>query len=343
MRVAQGILAGSGSVLLLLTLSSCNQTPPPGVAAMVNSKPITYTEVDRQYQTLFGMPPKAGDDQVTLQKLEVLRGLIDNEIMLQRAEKLSLLATDSEVDAKFNELKAPYTQEELARLLKERNLTQEELKAQLRRDESVKRLFNREITSKISISDKEIADFYNSNKAMFNLTEPQIHMAQILVTPQADPTVQNLKGDKAKNAEEARKKMEMIKRRLDNNEDFSRVAQNYSEDTNSAQQGGDLGFIPESALEKTSPELRKLLLATPPGQLTPVVATSEGYRLFKIISREPAGQRELNDPKVQQNIRETLLNRKDQLLKNAYYEVARNEAKVTNYLALSIAPNTTAK
>lgn len=341
MRFVPGIFTVSTAVALLLT--GCSSTPPAGVAAMVNSKPITFTEVDRQYQTLFGSAPKAGDDQVTLQKLEVLRGLIDNEIMLQRAEKLSLLATDADVDAKFNELKAPYTQEELARQLKERNLSQEELKAQLRRDLSVQRLFNREITSKISISDKEIADFFNANKSMFNLSEPQIHMAQILVTPQADPNVRNLKGDKAQNAEQARKKMEMIKRRLDNNEDFAMVAQNYSEDTNSAQQGGDLGFIPESALEKTSPELRKTLLTTPPGKLTSVIATPEGYRIFKVISREPAGQRELNDPKVQQNIRETLLTRKDQLLKNAYYEVARNEAKVVNYLALSIAPNPNAK
>jgi peptidyl-prolyl cis-trans isomerase SurA len=56
-----------------------------------------------------------------------------------------------------------------------------------------------------------------------------------------------------------------------------------------------------------------------------------------VITREPAGQRVLDDPAVQQTIRTTLLNRKDQLLKAAYYEVARDEAKVTNYLASSIA------
>ena len=58
-----------------------------------------------------------------------------------------------------------------------------------------------------------------------------------------------------------------------------------------------------------------------------------------MITREPAGQRELNDPKVQQTIRETLVNRKDQLLKAAYYEMARNEAKVVNYFANRIAGN----
>jgi len=55
-----------------------------------------------------------------------------------------------------------------------------------------------------------------------------------------------------------------------------------------------------------------------------------------MIAREPAGQRELNDPRVQQTIRETLMSRKDQLLKQAYYGVARNEAKVVNYMAITI-------
>jgi peptidyl-prolyl cis-trans isomerase SurA len=66
------------------------------------------------------------------------------------------------------------------------------------------------------------------------------------------------------------------------------------------------------------------------------VRTQDGYRILKVITREPPGQRDLNDPRVQQNIRETLLNRKDQLLKSAYYEVARNNAKISNYLAQGV-------
>ena len=77
----------------------------------------------------------------------------------------------------------------------------------------------------------------------------------------------------------------------------------------------------------------KGIMALAPGQITPILKTQEGYRIFKLVSKEPAGQRELNDPKVQQTIRETLINRKDQLLKAAYYEVARNDAKVLNYFA----------
>ena len=333
----------TGAVVLVAFLSGCGSAPPKDAAAKVNNKIVTFAELDRQYQSQFATPPRANDDQTTIQKLEVLRTLIDNEIMLQRAEKLGLLATDTDVDAKFNELKAPYTQEEFQKQLKERNLTQEDLKAQLRRDLSILRLFNREITSKISISDQEISDFYNNNKSMFNLPEPTIHMAQIVVTKQADPNVRNLKQDKATSDDQAKKKIAMIRRRIDSSEDFGILAQSYSEDPTTTQNGGDLGFIPESALDKVSPEFRRLVLATPPGRITPMIPSAEGYRIIKIISREPAGQRELNDPKVQQNIRETLLNRKDQMLKHAYYEVARNETKVINYYALSIAPSTEKK
>jgi peptidyl-prolyl cis-trans isomerase SurA len=328
-----------GIVALCVLLAGCNSAPPKDGAAKVNNKVITYAELDRAYQAQFATPPRSNDDQTTIQKLEVLRTLVDNEIMLQRAEKLGLLATDTDVDTKYNELKNPYTSEEWAKQLKDRNLTIEDLKAQLRRDLSILRLFNREITSKISISDAEIADFYNNNKAMFNLPEPTIHMAQILVTKQADPSVRNLKQDKAASDEQAKKKIEMLRRRIESNEDFGMLAQNYSEDPNTTQNGGDLGFIPESALDKVGPEFRRLVLSTTPGRVTPTIPSQDGYRIIKIISREPAGQRELNDPKVQQNIRETLLNRKDQMLKNAYYEVARNETKVTNFFALGIAPS----
>ncbi len=120
---------------------------------------------------------------LAIQKLEVLRSMIDNEIMLQRAEKLGLMAVDSDVTAKFNELKAPYTQEEFQRQLDARNMTVEELKAQLRRDLSIQKLFNKEITSHINISDKDVTDFYNANKAAFNLAEPQVHIAQLVVSP----------------------------------------------------------------------------------------------------------------------------------------------------------------
>ena len=73
-----------------------------------------------------------------------------------------------------------------------------------------------------------------------------------------------------------------------------------------------------------------------PGDVSQVIHTGSEYRILKLVSKEPAGQRELTDPRVQQNVRDTLMSRKDQLLKSAYYEMARNDAKIVNYMARKI-------
>ena len=100
----------------------------------------------------------SADHQVQFRRLEILRQLIDSELMLQRAEKAGLVATDADIDARLNEMKAPYTKEEFDNQMKTWGLTLEELKARLRRDESVKKLVNKDITSKINITDADVAN-----------------------------------------------------------------------------------------------------------------------------------------------------------------------------------------
>ena len=80
-----------------------------------------------------------------------------------------------------------------------------------------------------------------------------------------------------------------------------------------------------------------------PGQYSPVITITSpetrqvfGFRVVKLITKEPAGQRELSDPRVQEAIRSQLRDRREQLLKAAYYEVLRDQAKVENYLAQRI-------
>ncbi len=330
-------LALAALVCGLVALTACKQSPPANVAATVNNRPITYADLDKQYASQF--PAGAGgtsEDLVAIQRIEILRTMIDSEIMLQRAEKLGLMAVDADVEAKFNELKAAYTQEEFDKWLSSRKLTAAELRNQLRRELSVERLFNKELTSHISISEKDVSDFYAANKDSFNLAEPQVHVAQLLVTPRPDAAVRNLQADKAQTKDQAKKKIQMLEARIKKGEDFAMLAQNYSEDPESTPNGGDMGFIPESALERANVELRKIVMQLQPGQCSQIIETPEGYRILKVISKEPAGQRDLNDPRVSQTIRETLQNRKDQILRAAYYEMARNEAKVVNYYSTGI-------
>ena len=238
-------------------LFGCRKATPADVAAEVNNRAITYTELEKTYQSQYPQPVEgSSEDQVTAQKLDVLGSLINMELLLQRAEKLGLMAVDSDVDAEFNRRKAPYTKEEFERELAARKMTVDDFKSQLRRQLTVDKLINKEITSHITITDAEVTNFYNANRASFNLAEPQVHMAQIVVTPQPDASVRNLKNSKAQNDAEARIKILDIEGRLKRGDDFGMLAQNYSEDASTAANGGDMGFVPESALDKANLELR---------------------------------------------------------------------------------------
>ncbi|MGZ4818937.1 MAG: SurA N-terminal domain-containing protein [Terriglobales bacterium] len=336
-------------VALVVGLAGCNRGQTAAdVMAKVNGRKILRSEVDKYYahQTA-NSPQQPSDEQSTSLKLGILKELIDNEILMQRAEKLGLLATNEEVDQKLNEIKAPYTQEEFDKRLNERKITLDDFKRDLRRSITIDKVLNREIASKISISDADITSYYNAHKAEFNLIEPQYHLAHIFVTTQPNSQVRNLKNDKAQNEGDARKKVQMIMNRLDSGEDFASVAMNYSEDPESAGNGGDLGFTPQSALAKTDPATRDAVSKLKPGQYSNVIVIANpethqvfGFRIVKLITKEPAGQRELGDERVKQAIRDQLRDRREQLLKAAYYDVVRDQAKVENYYAEQILKST---
>jgi peptidyl-prolyl cis-trans isomerase SurA len=342
MRVARLALLTSLVVLIALlpNFGCSSKQVGADVMATVNGRKITRSEVQKYYDNQVAQSPqKPSAEQADTLRLNILRELIDNEILMQRAEKLGLLATDEEVNAKLAEIKAPYTQEEFNKRLKERDLTLDDFKRDLRRSLTIEKVLNKEVTSKINISDQDITDYYNQHKAEFNLIELQYHLAQILVTTQPNPQVKNMK---AQNEAEARKKIQMVQNRLDSGEDFGTVAMTYSEQPETAQNGGDLGFIPESSLkqDKTAYDAINKLK---PGQYTAILPVMDpdshqlfGFRIVKLISREAAGQRELKDPRVQQAIREQLRDRREQLLKAAYYETIRDRAKVDNYFAEDI-------
>ena len=247
------ILAVAALLLSCVASIACKHAVSDNVAATVNGRVITFADLDKQYQSQFmSSGERPSDDQMLIQKLEILRTMIDNKIMLQRAERLGLMATDSDVEAKFVELRSPFTEEEFQKQLRARKMSVDDLKAQLRQDLSIQKLFNKEITSHISISDKDVADFYNGNKTSFNYPEPQVHMAQILVTSTPDSNVRNLKNDKAQNEEQAQKKIEMIAARLrqGGSDNFALLAQNFSEDSSSSQTAATWASCPNRRWRK---------------------------------------------------------------------------------------------
>jgi peptidyl-prolyl cis-trans isomerase SurA len=329
--------------LLLACLFACNSQPGSDVMATVDGRKIFRTDVDKYYDNNIASAQQAPTgEQATALRLNILHQMIDDEIIMRRAEKLGLLATEEEVDRKYNEYKAPFTQEEIDQRLKEKKITLADFKRDIRRSITVEKVMNKEVSSKINVTDQDITDYYNAHKGEFNLIEPQYHLAQIMVTSVPNPQAHN-QNDKAQNEADARKKIQMISNRLDSGDDFATLAMKYSEDPETSGNGGDLGTVPESGLKGTDPATRDAVMKLKPGQYSPIVTVDNpqtrqafAFRIVKLVSKEPAGQRELADPRVQQAIRSQLHDRREQLLKAAYYEVLRDSAKVENYYAKKV-------
>ncbi len=317
------------AAVFLFPLAGCNKVsqPAPDVWASVNGTDIKRDEVDKYYRTRVspeGQPPS--QEEALSIKLDILNELINNEILLERAKKLNLVASDGEVEDKFTETKSPYTEDEFQRQLKDRGITVDDLKSDIRRQQSITKLMNREVVAKISITDQDVTDFYAANKQQFNVAEPQYRIAQIVVTPRKEPQIRNRKNDDATNEAEVSRKVKMLVDRLNSGADFATLAMDYSEDMNSAATGGDLGY----------PTLKRVVMGLKAGEVSQPVVLKDGVRILKLVAREAPGQRGINDPQVQQTIRDTLRNRKEQLLKAAYLATVRDEAKVTNYLARQV-------
>jgi len=339
---AVGMLA-----MALLAVAGCNRTHGDDVVATVNGHAIMRVDMDRMYTAQLGQAqdqqpsPEQGDEL----RLQVVRELIDEEIVEQRAAKMNLTATSEEVDAKLAEMKAPYTEEQFQQQMKATNRTLDDVKHDLRRSLTIDKLLNKEINSKVTVSDADVTSYYQQHKAEFNLIETQYHLSAIRVTSVPSPQPGNLQGSKATTDAEAKKKIEALKNRLDSGEDFGTIAMNFSEDPSTASSGGDMGFVPESQL-RSDVTVGAAILKLKPGQMTdifPLIDSQSkkavGYTIYKLLEREPAGQREITDPVVQQHIRQLLHDGRSQLLKNAYFEFLRDQAKVENFFAEDILKN----
>ncbi len=348
LNLPKAALAVGISLGMPFAIVGCHQAPSPQVMATVNGKEIQAAEVDRAYkQSLDASSPAPGKEEAAIHRLSILHGLIQDEILQQRAAKLNLVASDEEVDAKLTDLKAPYTQEEFDKQLKDRNQTLDDLRRDIRHQLTQSKLVNKEIESKINITDAEINTYYQAHKSDYNLIEPQYHLARIVVTNQPAKQVTNLQNSKATTDAEAKKKIQMLKGKLDAGEDFASVAAKYSEDPTSAANNGDSGFVFESQLHG-DPEVFDAISKLKAGQFTdvmPMVLTEGnskkvvGYAIYQLLEKRPAGQRDLSDPRTQLGIRQLLRNNHAQLLQDAYLEMLYNDAKIHNYMAEEIYKN----
>lgn len=307
----------------------------PDTWADVDGKAITRTEVEKAFHQSSDPNQVLSQEEALSARLSILDDLITEEILLAKAQKQNITATDAEIDDAYKSAKGNLTDDQFQQQLFARSLSTADVRDGLKRRLITQKVIDNDVTKKITITDQQVIDFFNANRQQFNLPEDAYHLAQIVVTPTREQQVANRTGDDATSVEAVNAKVAMLLDRLQKGTPFADLARDYSEDPESAPRGGDLGLVPVSAVKQAPPALRDAVLQTEPGKAR--VASKDGVRtIVFVVSKETAGQRDLGTPGVKQQISDGLKSRKEQLLRSAYLTEARADAKVTNYLARTV-------
>ncbi len=320
----------------------CSDPGPGAVLAEVNGEAISRADLEiyevARPEGLRNATGPLDAQQTLLKELSLLRELVDQRVLLQRAGAQGIAVPDREVDEVLDRHRMAHgSAEELAEFLSGSGIEMSRFREELRRQLTVEWLLDREVGARIRVGEDEMRNYYERHRAAFAVPEQQLRLSQILVADTQVSPIPNVRNDDATGLEPARRKIQRIQEELRDGADFAELALHYSEDPAYAINGGDMGFLPLSALEKADVRLRRAVVALQPGEISPIVQTGGEFRILRLAAIEEPGQRAFEDPSVQESIREVLFNRKEQLLRTAIVTVERNRAQIRNRLAEQIA------
>ena len=328
-------LTSLGMLSLMCVAAGCSNKPKPVSAdtwATVDGRSIMRDDVEKAFRRTQDAAATLSPEEAMTVKLSLLNELILQDILIAKARALKMDVTDSELNAAYAERKKNLTDAAFEEELKKRNLSSADMRDGVRRELLAKKLLDQEVVAKVAVTDKDVNDFFNSNRAQFTIAEESYRLAQIVITPERAAQQVNRTGNDATTPQEAAFKVRMVMERLQAGTPFADVAMDYSEDAESAQRGGDIGLVPMSALQRAPEPLRKAVIGQKPGTVN--VASAGGiYTIVAVIAHEPAGERGLSTPGVKEGITQTLKDRKEQLLRTAYLSAARGDAAVVNHAA----------
>ena len=333
----------AGILLGALAIAGCSSGPESAdntVAATVNGKKIMSQEVERIiHQQAEGKESQMSAHDLAQARLSVLDKLIQREVLFQRAEQEKVLPSEDEITNFINKQKqeSRMSQEEFDRQLKAQNLSMGALREESKKDLAVQKLQDK-YAGKVTISDREVEDYYNANKQVF-VNARGAGLAVIIVDP-ADNSNQGIMDD-AKNDAEAKAKIDSIYQQLKSGtSDFATVARSKSEDANSMVKGGDIGFFSEDGMKQAGlPKevVDQLMGPMQNGNFTePKLINNRWYILKLQEKRLQTENLTLESPNVRPQINAALTEQRKNILNAALLEVALSEAKIVNNFAASM-------
>lgn len=312
----------------------------------VNDKVITQNDFDKLMDKQLSASPFAkmglGDIKndkngvlYLMTERSVITQLVIEELLNQEAETRGIKVTNKDVDEAINKIIDKLGgKDRLSEILKQNNVSIKQLKSDIKTQVKMQKLA--QATENVKVSDKEVKDFYDKNIDKFKHGE-QIRAYHILLMTNPMQLGQEIASESKKelsNDELSKKIDEKVKANEElankiakelkaDNSKFAQYAKKYSQDTTTAQKGGDLGYFEAKVMV---PEFSKAAFAAKPNTVVGPVKTQFGYHVILVTDRRPAGTESFD--KVKNNLKESLTNEKEIKAIDDIVNAAKKKAKI---------------
>lgn len=252
------------------------------IVAIVGDRVILASELQFQLEMY---ESQAADqlkspEQKSIFKEELLRQMINDRLILIKAkEDTSIVVSEKQIDEaleeRMQELRNRFrSTQEFEMQLAAEGYTMRDLRNKLRidiHDQLIKDRLVQKLLSKVSVTRGEVEKFYSVYRDSLPPHPQSIKLAHLLLKLTASPQI----------SDSLRLKAEALRARIDQGESFELLAEQFSEDP-SAEGGGDIGTFRKGDLV---PEYERAALALNPGEVSPVIHTSFGYHIIKLVGK----------------------------------------------------------
>jgi peptidyl-prolyl cis-trans isomerase SurA len=292
------------------------------IIARVNNDVITMSDYQKAEEQLReevahdcqGCPQDKLFAEFKEQQKDLLRGLIDQSLMVQRAKDMGV-SVESDVIKRLDDVRKQNglaSLEDLEKAVESSGLAWEDYKTTIRNGLLTQEVVRREVGSHINIGNDEVKQYYDAHPQEFTRPE-QVVLSEIFLSTE---------GKSPEEIESVQKKAEDLRNRVMKGDDFNEIAKRYSEGS-TAKDGGDLGTFKQTEL---APQLEEVVFKMEKGQITDVIQTKTGFEVLKVENHYQAGLQP--QAKVENEIMNRLYMRKMQPQMRDYLGQLREESYV---------------
>lgn len=260
----------------------------PDVVATVNGTNISGAEFSKTFQSfkkrLTTMGQQFPEERAKDINKSLIEDMISRELLMQNSKKKGIKISDDELKKEIDTIKSRFPSEDhFNQMIKSQNMTMDDIKTDVRKGITIKKLIKNDIEDKVSVDEKTVEDYYKNNSAQF-LEQESVKASHILVKADKNATKE------AKEA--AKKKIDGLLKKVKGGEDFAKLAKENSDDPGSGQNGGDLGFFGKGMMV---PPFEKAAFSLNKVEVSDVVETEFGYHIIKMVDKKPGRTIPLNE------------------------------------------------